>query len=143
MTAADPQTELRTRGYRMTSQRRLVLDAINELEHATPDEILRVVQRASPDVNASTIYRTLDLLEDLGLVTHAHLGHGAPAYHPGAAPPHAHLLCGGCQAVIEVPPDNIACLVDALREQHGFHTDVRHLTVSGRCANCAADPAQP
>ena len=71
------------------------------LGHGTPDEICAEVQRTAGGVNISTVYRTLELLEELGLVTHAHLGHGAPTYHAAAGDDHLHLVCRVCGAVIE------------------------------------------
>lgn len=130
------QDELRSRGYRLTPQRQLVLEAVEELEHATPDEVLTAVRRKASGVNQSTIYRTLELLEELGLVTHTHLGHGAPTYHSGSAPDHAHLVCRGCDLVTEIDADVVAPLVETLRSRYGFATNVRHLTVSGDCADC-------
>jgi len=73
--------QLRARGYRVTPQRQLVLEAVARLGHATPEDVGAEVRQAARGVNISTIYRTLELLEQLGMVTHAHLGHGAPTYH--------------------------------------------------------------
>lgn len=128
--------ELRSRGYRLTPQRQLVLEAVERLQHATPDDVLTAVREKASGVNQSTIYRTLELLEELGLVTHTHLRHGAPTYHPGSAPDHAHLVCRGCDLVTEVDADVVAPLVETLRNRYGFAADVRHLTVSGDCADC-------
>ena len=69
---------LHAHGMRMTPQRQLVLDAVRELQHATPEQVCQRVQDTAPTVNITTIYRALDLLEELGLVRHTHLGHGAP-----------------------------------------------------------------
>ena len=82
MTQAWDKT-LRARGYRVTPQRQLVLAAVTKLEHATPEDIWAEVQQTASGVNISTIYRALELLEQLGLVTHTHLGHGAPPLPPG------------------------------------------------------------
>src|SRR2546430_17603173 len=73
--------QLRARGYRVTPQRQLVLEAVARLDHATPEEIGAQVQQTARGGNISTIYRTLELLEQVGMVTHTHLGHGAPIYH--------------------------------------------------------------
>src|SRR5205814_5935672 len=94
MTGAELQRELRARGYRLTPQRQLVLDAVRRLRHSTPDALATEVQRTAPSVNITTIYRTLELLEQLGLVRHTHLDHGAPTYHP-AEDEHLHLVCRG------------------------------------------------
>lgn len=128
--------ELRERGYRVTPQRQLVLEAVTKLEHATPEEIWADVRETARGVNISTIYRTLELLEHLGLVTHTHLGHGAPRYHLAAEAEHVHLVCSQCGRVAQVGPEAVGALVMALDEDYGFETDVGHLTVFGRCANC-------
>ena len=108
------QETLRAKGYRLTPQRQLVLDAVTELGHATPDEACAWVKERSSAVNISTIYRTLELLEELGLVKHAHLSHGAPTYHAAAAPEHVHLICRVCGAITEVRRPTVAPLVDEL-----------------------------
>lgn len=130
------QEELRARGYRVTPQRQLVLEAVTELEHGTPEEICATVQRTARGVNISTVYRTLELLEELGLVKHAHLGHGPPTYHLAAEAEHVHLVCRDCGAVNDVRPEVAAGLVQVLGQEYGFTTDVHHLTVYGRCRDC-------
>ncbi len=99
--STDWKSDLRQRGYRLTPQRQLVLEAVDTLEHATPDDILVEVRKTASGVNISTVYRTLELLEELGLVSHAHLGHGAPTYHLADRHHHLHLVCRDCQNVIE------------------------------------------
>ena len=133
------QETLRAKGYRLTPQRQLVLDAVTELGHATPDEACAWVKERSSAVNISTIYRTLELLEELGLVKHAHLSHGAPTYHAATAPEHVHLICRTCGTVSEVTPETVAPLVDRLDRNEGFVADVGHLTVFGTCRNCRED----
>jgi Fur family ferric uptake transcriptional regulator len=130
--------QLRARGYRVTPQRQLVLEAVARLDHATPEEIGAQVQQTARGVNISTIYRTLELLEQIGMVTHTHLGHGAPIYHLASDAGHVHLVCQECGRVSEIGPDAIRPLITALAERHGFETDVGHLTVFGRCADCRA-----
>jgi Fur family transcriptional regulator, ferric uptake regulator len=127
------QEELRARGYRVTPQRQLVLEAVTALEHGTPEEICTRVQHTAAGVNISTVYRTLELLEELGLVKHAHLGHGPPTYHPAAEAEHVHLVCRECGAVTDVTPIVAEGLVQVLANEYGFETDVHHLTVYGRC----------
>jgi Fur family transcriptional regulator, ferric uptake regulator len=133
----DWHEELRARGYRLTPQRQLVLQAVQDLGHATPDDILAHVRERASAVNVSTVYRTLELLEGLGLVTHTHLSHGAPTYHSAAAPQHVHLVCRSCKAVSDVGAEVVEPLVSRLREESGFETDVAHLTVFGLCRRCA------
>jgi len=128
--------ELRARGYRVTPQRQLVLEAVTALEHATPEDICARVQQTARGVNISTVYRTLELLEQLSLVSHSHLGHGAPRYHLAAEAEHVHLVCRECGRIDEVGPDAVAPLVTSLQAGQDFETDVRHLTVFGRCGGC-------
>ena len=130
------QERLRAGGYRLTPQRELVLHAVERLGHATPDEVLAAVRAESRAVNISTVYRTLELLEELGLVRHAHLTDRAPTYHSTAEPDHVHLVCRGCGAVTEVSPDVIAATTSELHARYGFTTDVGHLTIFGTCRDC-------
>jgi len=140
--APDWQGALRSEGYRLTPQRQMVLEAVQQLGHATPDEVLREVQERASGVNASTVYRTLDVLEKTGLVSHTHLSHGAPTYHPTSTPVHVHLVCRSCGWVGEAEPEVAAGFAEALRRQHGFETDLRHLTAFGRCASCRQETPQ-
>jgi Fur family transcriptional regulator, ferric uptake regulator len=133
----DWRADLRAQGYRLTPQRELVLEAVRELEHGSPEEILTQVRQSAKGVNISTVYRTLELLEKLGLVSHTHLGHGAPAYHATTEPDHVHLVCRNCERVTQVEPSVAAGLVEELAARFGFHTDVRHLTVFGTCRDCS------
>lgn len=130
------QSTLRAHGYRLTPQRELVLGAVQRLGHATPDEVLTAVREESQAVNISTVYRTLELLEDLGLVRHAHITDRAPTYHSATAPEHVHLVCRECQTVSEAPADVIVSFTETLRATRGFSTDVGHLTIFGTCASC-------
>ena len=127
---------LRAKGYRITPQRQLVLGAVETLRHGTPDEICAEVQRTAGGVNLSTVYRALELLEQLGMVTHTHLGHGAPTYHASTGEDHLHLVCCDCGAVIETDVAIADALVAQLAEQHGFDTDVAHFAIYGRCQAC-------
>ncbi len=138
----DWQSELRARGYRRTPQRQLVLEAVGELGHATPEEVVHAVRRTASGVNISTVYRTLELLEQIGLVQHAHLGHGAPTYSLATEDDHVHLVCRDCGGVQEVPRAAVAGVAEDLERRRGFVVDLGHLTVFGRCSECvAAGPA--
>lgn len=128
--------ELRARGYRVTPQRQLVLEAVTTLRHATPEDICAEVQRTARGVNISTIYRTLELLEQLGLVKHTHLGHKPPTYHLATEAEHVHLVCRDCGDVCDVTRSVAKGLVDVLEAEYGFETDVHHLTVYGQCRHC-------
>ena len=136
--SGDWREMLRDKGYRLTPQRELVLAAVNELGHATPEQVCAKVQETASGINISTVYRTLELLEELGLIRHAHLGHGAPSYHPAGHQHHLHLVCRDCGAVSQVGVDVAGPLTTAVREAEGFEVDLEHFAIYGRCRTCLA-----
>jgi Fur family ferric uptake transcriptional regulator len=127
---------LRARGLRLTAQRQLVLEAVYDLGHATPEQLHTAVRGVAAGVNITTIYRTLELLEDLGLVTHTHLSHGSPTYHAAGGHQHVHLVCRSCGEVTEVEPTVLQPLVDQLARERGFRVDVGHVALFGDCRGC-------
>jgi Fur family ferric uptake transcriptional regulator len=131
------QTTLRAKGYRLTPARQFVLQAVTTLRHGTPDEIYAEVRRTADGINISTVYRTLELLEELELVSHTHLGHGAPTYHAATDEVHLHLVCRVCGGVSETDVAAADELVARLRDEHGFQTDVQHFAIFGTCTGCA------
>ncbi|MCX6396637.1 MAG: Fur family transcriptional regulator [Propionibacteriales bacterium] len=133
----DWQTRLRASGHRLTPQRELVLAAVEALGHATPDEIYAEVRTRSEAINLSTVYRTLELLDELGLIRHAHLTDRAPTYHSAAGHEHSHLVCRGCHEVISIGRESMEGALTALAGAHGFVPDYGHLTVFGSCSDCA------
>ena len=133
---SDFAERLRSSGKRLTPQRELILRAVDGLGHATPDEVLAEVRKQSSAVNISTVYRTLEVLEELGLVRHAHLSDRAPTYHSVRDHEHFHLVCRNCHRVISVDVDVASSFVSRLVEDHGFIPDLGHLTVFGRCEEC-------
>jgi Fur family transcriptional regulator, ferric uptake regulator len=137
--AAPLAGRLRARGLRLTAQRQRVLEAVAALDHATPEAIgARLREQAGPDGAApdtSTVYRTLELLERLGLVWHTHLGKGAPIYH-AAEHPHLHVVCASCGEVASADPDLLAGAAERLATELGFTVDVGHVALSGTCRAC-------
>ena len=111
----DWRAQLRGRGYRLTPQRELVLEAVDTLGHATPDEVHAEVRRHASAVNVSTVYRALEVLEELGLVRHTHLSDRAPTYHSVAGHEHVHLVCRRCGTVTSVSADLVGPLAAQLR----------------------------
>ena len=142
--AADPSLHaaLRAKGYRLTPQRQLVLEAVGQIGHATPEQVLTAVQRTAVGVNVSTVYRALSLLEELGLVRHTHLSHGAPTFSLVSEAEHAHLVCRECAGVQELPADAVGDLASHLLEQQGFRVDIGHTALFGTCATCLASIPQ-
>jgi Fur family ferric uptake transcriptional regulator len=127
----DLATQLRARGLRLTAQRQQVLDAVRTLGHATPEQISEAV----PGADLTTVYRALELLEELGFVRHAHLGHGAPSYR-SADDDHVHIVCHSCGRVDDADPAIVDSLTVQLLADRGFEVDRGHFTVFGRCAPC-------
>src|ERR1700712_3022750 len=119
---------LRERGMRLTSQRERVMEAIAALVHATPEQIAQAV----PEVDLTTVYRTLETLEQIGMVAHTHLGHGAPSYRL-ASDEHVHVVCHQCGSVLDAPVGLVDRLAGQLLKERGFIVDRSHFTVFGTC----------
>lgn len=132
----DWRAALRAGGFRLTPQRELILAAVQQLGHATPDEVLAQVRSASMAINLSTVYRTLEVLESVGLVRHAHLSDRASTYHSVTEREHFHLVCRKCERVESVDPMVAASLAALLEGEHNFAVDLGHLVVFGQCLEC-------
>jgi len=129
---------LRGHGLRMTPQRRAIGAEIMSTEgHISPTEVARRVRERVPGVNPSTIYRTLDLLEGLGVLTHAHLESGAE-YHRSAEGEHVHLVCSRCGSEDSLSMSEAEELKLLVARHSGFVPDLTHFAISGLCAGCAA-----
>lgn len=129
------------RGGRVTTTCRLLLRALFERSgHRTAPELAedlaREVQAYGVDVHMSTIYRFLDELEELGVVSHSHLGHG-PAVYDVSPVGHFHLVCEVCGAVTESPDALLGAFARSLKSRYGFSIDPHHFAIAGRCQNCA------
>jgi len=134
------QERLRSSGHRLTPQRELVLAAVQTLGHATPDEVYAEVRTHSQSINLSTVYRTLELLDELGLIRHAHLTDRAPTYHSALGHEHAHLVCRECHRLISIDRAEMESALEGLAGKHAFSPDYGHLTVFGVCADCISLP---
>jgi Fur family ferric uptake transcriptional regulator len=137
-TNPDLLQELRGRGLRMTPQRRaIVAEVMRAKGHISPIEIARKVQADMPGVNASTVYRTLSLLEDVGVLQHSHVETGAE-YHRAEESHHVHLTCRNCGRDDELSLAEATRLQGLIRRHHGFVADLTHFAITGLCADCAA-----
>ena len=129
--------KLSERGYRLTPQRLMVLSAIENSDgHVSAEEIYAQIVARYPNVNISTVYRTLELLKRLGLVTETDLGEGRVRYHPTEKGHHHHLVCRECGTTIDLDDSLLAPLKSALLREHKFIADLRHLAIFGRCLKC-------
>lgn len=132
---------LRRHGNRLTVPRQLVMTAVCVLGPARPEQVytylLATARSGDALVNLSTVYRTLQVLEDFGLVRHTHLDHGAPAYEPVTEHTGLNLICQACQSVRQVDSAVAAKLVARLHADFGFHADLEHFAIEGRCRTCS------
>jgi len=124
-------------GYRLTPQRVMILSAIeNSDDHISAEEIYARISAKYPRVNISTVYRTRELLKQLGLVTETNLGGGRVRYHSAEKGHHHHLVCQECGAIIDLDESVLFSLRDTLLREYKFIADLRHLAIFGRCVNC-------
>ena len=134
----DIVSKLSELGYRLTPQRMMILSAIeNSDDHISAEEIYAQVVAKYPNVNISTVYRTLELLKRLGLVTETDFGGGRLRYHPVGKGHHHHLVCQECGAIIALNESLLSSLKSALLREYKFSADLRHLAIFGRCVNCS------
>ncbi len=127
---------LRDRGLRMTPQRRaIVAEIMRTRGHISPTALARKVQREMPGVNASTVYRTLALLEEIGILSHAHLEGGAE-YHRAEEAGHVHLTCSNCGAEDDLSLEEAEALSHLIERHREFLPDLTHFAISGLCAEC-------
>ena len=131
--------QLRSRGFRLTPQREIVLDVLHETEgHVTADDVYDRVRAISSAVDISTVYRTLELLRDLDLVAEIDLDSGQRRYElVGVEGPHHHIHCRSCGKLIPLDAEIVQPLVDSLAKSHGFRAEPSHLVIDGLCEECA------
>ena len=125
-------------GYRLTPQRIMVLSAIEDSnDHISAEEIYAQIVAKYPQVNISTVYRTLELLKRLGLVTETDLGGGRVRYHSAEKGHHHHLVCEKCGTIIDIDESTLARLQDVLLHRYNFSARLSHLAIFGRCVDCS------
>jgi Fe2+ or Zn2+ uptake regulation protein len=128
---------VRQSGGRVTSSRRILLRILfSSTGHRSAEELAAEVQAEAPDIHLSTIYRNLEELERLGVVVHAHFGHGPATYHL-ATSVHGHFVCEECGKLIEVPDSMFSGLARDASTRFGFTIDPHHFAMLGRCEACA------
>jgi Fur family ferric uptake transcriptional regulator len=127
---------VRERGFRVTPQRQLILDAICEGDgHTTPDEIYKRLSAKTPAINRATVYRNLDFLCEMRLVVATQIG-GQMLYEIAGEKPHHHLVCRRCDKIEQVDPETVKALFDKIERERQFKVDMDHLALFGLCAKC-------
>jgi Fur family ferric uptake transcriptional regulator len=137
---------LRSRGLRWTPQRRSIVEVLAATTgHVTGSDVVDRCRARDADTTPSTVYRTLDVLEELGYIRHSHAADGREEYHVLPEAEHAHLCCLDCGAAWEIGPEEAAGLVGRLAADRGFEVALTHVSIGGRCRGCAPghhhDPA--
>lgn len=142
---ADVPERLRARGLRWTPQRRTVIEVLADADgHVTAAELVERCRARDPATIPSTVHRTLDVLEDIGLVRHGHGADGHEEFHVLPAREHGHLHCAGCGSTLELDAATGSAMGAILRDAaDGFELDVGHVTLVGRCGRCARTSSGP
>jgi Fur family transcriptional regulator, ferric uptake regulator len=136
---ASARERLRERGLRWTPQRRTVIEVLSATDgHVTGAELVERCRARDAATIPSTVYRTLDVLEELGLVRHGHGADGREEFHVRPREEHGHLHCAACGGRWEIGDPEARSIARTLRTSHGFEVDISHVTVVGRCAACSA-----
>ncbi len=128
---------VRSRGLRLSTTRRLVLEALYRADGPlTADQI-------AGDMDSASVYRNLETLEGIGLVRHAHLGHGPGVYARASAGTHEYLLCDACGAVTAAAPEQLEDVRELIRARFGYEARFTHFPIAGLCPQCARDDDAP
>jgi Fur family transcriptional regulator, ferric uptake regulator len=134
--------ELKSHGIRVTPQRAIILDAIEKMpEHFTAEEIYAAVQKVSAYINIATVYRTLELLKELEMITDSDMGTSAVHYALRTHGPHHHAICRTCGRSFEFPDTFLKSAIDRLHDEFAFVADAHHVVIFGWCACCLQQPA--
>ena len=129
--------ELQARGMRVTPQRAIIFEAIEKLEgHVTAEDIYQEVQKINPYISVATVYRTLELLQELKLITPSNLGHNQTYFALKNHGPHHHLVCLECLQVEEFSDELFDPVRARLEEQYGFKVYTDHMSIFGICKEC-------
>jgi Fur family ferric uptake transcriptional regulator len=140
ISADDLIAALKGESLRITKARRAVCEvlAASHRDHLSAADILTGAQeRGAGGINQSTVYRILDVLEELGYLHHVHLGHGAGVYHLSDDSDHQHLVCERCGKTVEIPLEELVPVLDTVTARYGFVTESIHFALLGRCEECA------
>lgn len=134
---ASVRDRFRERGLRWTPQRRAVVEALTAIDgHVTGAALIERCRMIDAGTTPSTVYRTLDVLEELGLVRHGHAPDGHEEFHVGPEPEHGHISCATCGGRWEIRAGEADGILAAFVAVDGFEVDLSHVTIVGRCADC-------
>jgi Fur family transcriptional regulator, ferric uptake regulator len=128
---------IRKRGYRVTPQRELILDAVRVAKgHSTAEQVYARVVKRAPSLNRATVYRTLEFLTQQHMITSTDLGTGGKVFEIAAPEPHHHLVCNVCGEVTQIGHERLSQIFMAIEREHGFKITTDHLALFGLCEHC-------
>lgn len=131
---------LREQDHRITGARRAVIETLARQDgHPSAVELSAEIEHRYPGIHLATVYRTLEVLSELGVVTHVHMSHGATAYHladTGSSEEHLHAQCRLCGRVYDLPANMLDDIRARLASENGFELDPNHVALSGACRAC-------
>jgi Fur family ferric uptake transcriptional regulator len=131
---------MRARGMRISSARRLVLEALYAADAPiSAEQIADGLAGRLPRSDLASVYRNLETLEQVGLVRHCHLGHGPGLYMPTGAREREYLVCDSCNAVMAVEPSEMDAVRTLIHERFGYEARFSHFPILGLCADCARE----
>ena len=137
MVHSDDAATLRQQGYRLTPQRLMVLEVVRSSgKHLTADEVHAAILPQHPYMNIATVYRTLQWLQDVGLVAPIAIGNGPLHYEYVHGETHHHLVCQDCGYEQEIGDDILDALKKQLLERYAFAAQLNHLALAGRGSAC-------
>lgn len=130
---------LHGRGIRNTSARRKILDAVLDLhEHFEAEQVLYLLKERGSNVGKATVYRTLPLLVDCGILKQVQFDVKQAHYeHAFGAGPHDHMVCRRCGRIVEFASDEVVALRQKIGRRHHFHVVSHRLQLSGLCWECS------
>lgn len=128
---------LKKAGHRPTPQRLMILSAVRDTKgHLTATEILERVRNSYQFIDPSTVYRTLDVLKRMGLISETHMGNGKSTYEWRDNKTHHHLVCRACECLTLLDDKLLEGLRSNIQETYGFDADIDHMAFLGLCKQC-------
>lgn len=135
---------LREKGHRLTPQRILVLSIVADGGgHMGVDEVFRRAKEAYPYMDIATVYRTLHLFKNLGVVTEVAIGDRLHYELIDPSGPHHHMVCRVCNGAFNLSPTYLDEFRDTLLEEFDFEPDLEHFAITGTCSGCRSGRNTP
>ncbi|MBN1367516.1 MAG: transcriptional repressor [Dehalococcoidales bacterium] len=144
MSLSEIKERLHQAGHKVTPQRLTIIKVVTgSNEHLTPAAIYRKVRRTDPEIGEVTVYRTLNILEEMGLVCLLHTGDNPPSYVASPDEHHGHIICSECGKVVNFLNCNLGELEERLSSETGFTINEHHLNFFGKCPKCREQTGRP